>query len=77
MKLSNLLYEHRCIDNSEYIIIKDIIGILNKAVHSRLEEYDLKSYNSIVKIASKLISSLNQKYNIISRVKDFENRMIF
>ena len=61
MKLSNLLYEHRCIDNSEYIIIKDIIGILNKAVHSRLEEYDLKSYNSIVKIASKLISSLNQK----------------
>ncbi len=61
MKLSSLLYDHGCINNSEYTIIKDIIGILNKAVHSRLEDYDLKSYNSIIKIASKLISSLDEK----------------
>ena len=54
MKLSSLLYDHRC-------IIKEIIGILNKAVHSRLDDYDLKSYNSIIKIASKLISSLDEK----------------
>lgn len=60
-KLSDLLYDNKCIDNSEYAIIKDIIGILNKAVHSRLEEYDLRSYNSIIKVASKLISSLNEK----------------
>ena len=61
MKLSSLLYDHRCINNSEYMIIKEIIGILNKAVHSRLDDYDLKSYNSIIKIASKLISSLDEK----------------
>ncbi len=61
MKLSSLLYDHGCINNSEYTIIKDIIEILNKAVHSRLEDYDLKSYNSIIKIASKLISSLDEK----------------
>ena len=61
MKLASLLYDHGCINNSEYMIIKDIIGILNKAVHSRLEDYDLKSYNSIIKIASKLISSLDEK----------------
>lgn len=61
MKLSNLLYSNGCINDSEYMIIKDIIGILNKAVHSDLENYDLKSYNSIIKIASKLISSLDEK----------------
>ena len=60
-KLSSLLYEHGSINNSEYTIIKDIIGILNKAVHSSLENYDLKSYNSIIKSASKLISSLDEK----------------
>lgn len=61
VKLSNLLYNKGCINDSEYMIIKDIIEILNKAVHSRLEDYDLKSYNSIIKIASKLISSLDEK----------------
>ena len=64
MKLSNLLYNNGYINDSEYMIIKDIIGILNKAVHSDLDNYDLKSYNSIIKIASKLISSLDEKYNI-------------
>ena len=61
MKLSSLLYDHRCINNSEYMIIIEIIGILYKAVHSRLYDYDLNSYNSIIKIASKLISSLDDK----------------
>lgn len=49
------------IDNNEYAIIRDIIGILNKAVHSRLNEYDVKSYNYIIDVGCKLLSSLNNK----------------
>lgn len=61
MKLSLELQKKEIIDNNEYAIIRDIIGILNKAVHSRLNEYDVKSYNYIIDVGCKLLSSLNNK----------------
>lgn len=32
------------------MILKDIIGILNKAVHSKLDEYYIQSYNYTIEI---------------------------
>lgn len=62
-KLANVLYEKTLIDNNEFMILKDITGILNKAVHSKLENYDIQSYNYIIEIGGKLIGSLNNKIN--------------
>ena len=61
IRLSSELHKKGLIDNNEYAILRDIIGILNKAVHSKLDEYDIKSYNYIIDIGSKLIASLNNK----------------
>lgn len=61
MKLSLELHKMEIIDNNEYSIIRDIIGILNKAVHSKLNEYDVRSYNYIIDIGCKLLKSLNNK----------------
>lgn len=61
MKLSLELHKMEIIDNNEYSIIRDIIGILNKAVHSKLNEYDVRSYNYIIDIGCKLLNSLNNK----------------
>lgn len=60
-KLANVLYEKTLIDNNEFMILKDIIGILNKAVHSKLDDYDIQSYNYIIEIGVKLIGSLDNK----------------
>lgn len=61
IQLSNQLYETSLIDSNEYAIIRDIIGILNKAVHSDLNAYAINSYNNIINIGVKLIGSLERK----------------
>ena len=63
IKLANILYENSLIENNEFMILKDIIGILNKAVHSKLDDYDIRSYNYIMEIGVKLIASLDNKIN--------------
>jgi len=63
IKLANVLYDRKLIKNNEFMILRDIIGILNKAVHSKLYDYDIKSYNYIIEVGRKLIGSLDNKIN--------------
>lgn len=59
--LSDELYHAQLIENYEYSLILDIVGILNRAVHSKLNDYDIVSYNWVIDSGIKLVASLNKR----------------
>ena len=61
IKMTDLLKQHQLIDYNECLIIYDIVGILNKAVHSQLTEYESESFDLIFELGVNILASLNQK----------------
>lgn len=59
--LSKELYSNGLIENFEYSLILDVVVILNKAIHSQLNDYDISSYNWVLNTGAKLIESLKYK----------------
>ena len=60
-KMTNILNQHQLINNDEQSIIYDIIGILNKAVHSQLTEYESETFDWIFDLGFNLLELLNNK----------------
>lgn len=60
-KLAKELYLRERLDRNEMMIIQDLSNVLNKAVHSQLNEYS--SYEWIFDIGLKLVRSLEEKAN--------------
>lgn len=58
-QLANQLYKMECLDGNEMMIIQDLSNVLNKAVHSQLDDYS--SYGWIFDIGIKLVQSLEEK----------------
>lgn len=63
-QLTNILNESHTIDNNEAAVIRDLIGILNKAVHSQMQEYDDNSFDWVFNLGLKLLNSLEFKSKI-------------
>ena len=56
-----ILSENKIISNSEYALILDITGILNNAVHGKLDSYDSRNFDLVFNTGLKLLTSLNNK----------------
>lgn len=59
--IAEILISKEKITHQEYALIKDLIGILNRAVHSNLNRTDIESYNSVIKYSDILMKSLQTK----------------
>ena len=60
-KMAIILSENKIISNSEYALILDITGILNNAVHGKLDSYDSRNFDLVFNTGLKLLTSLNNK----------------
>lgn len=60
-KMTNILSQHQLINDNERAIIYDITGILNKAVHSQLAEYESETFDWVFDLGLNILKSLNQK----------------
>lgn len=60
-KMTDILSKHQLITNNERAIIYDITGILNKAVHSQLKEYQMESIDWVFDMGLDILESLNEK----------------
>lgn len=61
--ITNTLINNEVITHKEYTIINDITGILNKAVHGDLDEYDSDTFDWVFELGLSLLNSLNSKLN--------------
>ena len=59
--MTRILSDHQLISVGERAIIFDLIGILNKAVHSQLNEYESDSFDWLFDTGLNLLKSLNSK----------------
>ncbi|EAD3022340.1 hypothetical protein D8T66_03025 [Listeria monocytogenes] len=62
-KMTHILSKNEIISNGEYVLIRDITGILNSAVHGQLDNYDSQNFDWVFSIGLKLLASLNEKLN--------------
>ena len=60
-QMAKVLSQHQLINDNERAIIFDLIGILNKAVHSQLKEYESESFDWVFDLGLSLLKSLNAK----------------
>lgn len=60
-QMTKALSKHQLINDNERAIIFDLIGILNKAVHSQLKEYESESFDWVFDLGLSLLKSLNAK----------------
>lgn len=60
-KMTETLSQHQLIDNDERSLISDITGILNKAVHSQIQEYNDDSIDWVFDMGLKILNFLEQK----------------
>jgi hypothetical protein len=60
-KMTQILGEKQLIDDYERALILDMTGILNKAVHSQIQEYDDDSIDWAFNMGFKILNSLEQK----------------
>lgn len=61
IQISRILLNNKIISKEDFSIISDIVGILNRAVHSNLTKSDIESYNLVIKYCYALINSLKSK----------------
>jgi len=55
------LYEKQYISGNERALIMDMVGILNRAVHNKLNEYDKDNATWVFNYGTILLDSLNEK----------------
>ena len=60
-QMTKTLIDHQLINGNERAVIFDLIGILNKAVHSELKEYESESFDWVFDLGLDLLKSLNSK----------------
>lgn len=60
-KMTNILSKNNIITSSESSLIYDISGILNRAVHSQLGEYNSETFDWVFDVGLKLLDSLGEK----------------
>ena len=60
-KLTELLSQRELITRNEYALIRDIIVVLNKAVHSQLDDYINEDFDWVFEIGLELLESLKQR----------------
>ncbi|MDQ0273527.1 hypothetical protein [Cytobacillus purgationiresistens] len=60
-KMTNILSKNNIITSSESSLIYDISGILNRAVHSQLGEYNSETFDWVFDVGVKLLDSLGKK----------------
>lgn len=61
VKMTKMLIKNECISSGEATLIYDISGILNRAVHSQLKEYESESFDWVFDLGVKLVDSLNDR----------------
>lgn len=61
IQISQVLLNNEIISKEDFSIIREIVGILNRAVHSNLTKSDIESYNLVIKYCYALINSLKSK----------------
>lgn len=59
-KLTELLSQHELITHNEYALIRDIIVVLNKAVHSQLDDYKDADFDWVFEFGLDVLESLKQ-----------------
>ncbi|MBQ3559201.1 MAG: hypothetical protein IJA07_06810 [Agathobacter sp.] len=59
-KLTELLSQRELITRNEYALIRDIIVVLNKAVHSQLDDYKIKDFEWVFEIGLDVLESLKR-----------------
>ena len=60
-QMARVLSQHQLISDNERGIIFDLVGILNRAVHSQLKEYESESFDWVFDLGLNLLKSLNAK----------------
>lgn len=60
-QMTKVLSQHQLINDNERAIIFDLVGILNKAVHNQLKEYESESFDWVFDLGLDLLKSLNAK----------------
>lgn len=60
-KLTEELSKYGLITNNEYALIRDIIGVLNKAVHNKLENYRGTDVDWVFELGIDVLESLKQR----------------
>ena len=60
-QMAKVLRQHQLINDNERAIIFDLVGILNKAVHNQLKEYESESFDWVFDLGLNLLKSLNAK----------------
>ena len=60
-QMAKVLSQHQLINDNERAIIFDLVGILNKAVHNQLKEYESESFDWVFDLGLDLLKSLNAK----------------
>ena len=60
-RITDILSQHQLISGNERAIIFDITGILNKAVHSQLDEFQSESIDWVFDLGLDILKSLNEK----------------
>ena len=60
-ELTKVLVRNEMITHNEYTLIRDIIGVLNKAVHSRLDDYKEADFEWVFEIGLEVLESMKQR----------------
>lgn len=60
-KMTNILSKNNIITSGESSLIYDISGVLNRAVHSQLGEYNSETFDWVFDVGLKLLDSLGKK----------------
>lgn len=60
-KITNILSKNNIITSGESSLIYDISGVLNRAVHSQLGEYNSETFDWVFDVGLKLLDSLGKK----------------
>jgi hypothetical protein len=60
-RMTDILSQHELISSNEQGIISDITGILNKAVHSQLDEFQSESVDWVFDLGLDILKSLNAR----------------
>lgn len=61
---SEILLKNKIISPKEYALIRDIVGILNKAVHGQIDKYYSTDFDWVFDIGLSLLDTLNEKLKI-------------
>lgn len=60
-KLTTVLLNNNLISNDESVLISDISGVLNRAIHNKIDEKDLSSVKWVFDLSLNLLNELNKR----------------